>query len=84
MRLSLRVTLAFLALCWAFALMLAASGAGVEALAILVLVGAVGLREVMARGAPEGLRARMGVFVFLGALAAIFVVVRRVRDVLNL
>lgn len=84
MRLAARVALAFVALCWIFAVLLASADAGVEALVILLLLAAVALREVVARGAPEGLRARLGVFVFLGALAAVLVIVRRVRDALNL
>lgn len=84
MNLSVRVGLAFLLLAWALAAAVLSAGGGVDVLLVLLLVGLLGLRELMAREAPERLRARLGVFVFLGVMAFLYVLVQRVRDALNL
>lgn len=84
MRLAVKVGLALVLAASLLAVVVVAAGGGVDVFVTLLLLVLLVLRETPAGQAPEAMRARIGVFVFLGALAFAFVIVQRVRRVLNL
>lgn len=84
MRLSLRVALAFVAGAFATAAGVVAAGGGMASYVVLMLVLLLAVRETLAARAPKDLRARLGLFVFLGVLAFVVVAAQRVRDALRL
>ena len=84
MRLAVRAGLVFVVATFVLAALVVAGGGSVEVMAALVLVTLLLLRGVVAARAPEALRVRIGVFVFLAAAAFTLTVVQRIREVLSL
>lgn len=70
---------------WISALgVLLVQGGGLDLYIVLALIGLLVLRELLSTYATRALAARMAVFIFVGLLAFVYIVVERVRDILNL
>jgi len=82
-RLAAAAGLAFIGLVGFAGAALASTGA-IDVYVVVVLVGLLVLREALGAHAPASVRERIGVFVFLGVLAFVYIVVARIRAILNL
>lgn len=59
------------------------SGGRLDLYVVLALIGLLVLRELLGAYASERLTSRLSVFIFVGLLAFTYIVVQRVREILN-
>lgn len=59
-------------------------GGNLDVLIVLLLIGLLIAREMVAGGAPKVVTDRLSLFLFLGGIAFVWIVIQRVRDVLQL
>lgn len=59
------------------------TGGRLDLYVVLVLIGLLVLRELLGAYASRRLTSRLSVFIFVGLLAFTYIVVQRVREILN-
>lgn len=83
MRLRVIVGLVFVLWTALLGVLLAGGNGGLDLYVVLLLIGLLVLRELVSAHATRDLTGRMGVFIFAGLVAFAWIVVARVREILN-